>query len=263
MRAFTIFQFTLFIPVILLLLYFQGQAAEQPETITDITVQPDYIDIGAFFKGAKLAISAEVPKSDGVVIELEGKVQDLALNRKGRRAFLWLNVAQLMVKNAPSVYILAASDKLDKICSEQELEEELLGYVALRKKIVFESDQELTGQEFDEFIKMKEDNGSYKIDDGVKIDPVINNRQRVRAILDIPSFIPAGDYEIIIYCFRDGNLFTSASANFLIEEVGLTRLTKKLAFGSPAIYGVSAIIIALAAGIIMGLIFSKKSGGAH
>jgi uncharacterized protein (TIGR02186 family) len=248
---------------ILLLFCNSIQAAEDPDAITDFTIQPDYIDIGAFFKGAQIVVSAEVPQCDGVVIELEGEVQEMTLNRKGRRAFLWLNVDRLTVENAPSVYILACSDRLNRICTEQEMEEELLGYVELRKKITFESEHELNGHEFDEFVRMKEHNGSYNITRGVEIDLLKNNRQRVTATIDIPSFIPAGNYEVFLYSFRDGNLLAKASANFIIEEVGLTRLTKKLAFGKPAIYGVSAIIAALTAGIFIGLVFSRGSGGGH
>jgi len=238
-------------------------AGKNADNITNFKIDPDHIEIGAFFDGVPLLVSAEIPQSDGVVIELEGKIQDVTLNKKGKRAFIWLNVAQIKVKNAPSLYILASSDQLDKICSQEELEDELLGYVAIRRKITFESDKPLTGIEFDEFIKLKEHNGSYNINGKVKVDRLPNDRQKVTATMHIPSFIPAGDYELFLYCFREGKLFKKASANVMIEEVGLTLLTKDLAFNEPAIYGISAIIIALSAGIMMGLIFSKRSGGAH
>jgi uncharacterized protein (TIGR02186 family) len=239
------------------------QAWENPENITNFKVDPDYIDIGAFFDGAQIFVSAEISECDGVVIELEGKIQDIMLNKKGKKTFLWLNVAQITVKNAPSVYILASSDKFDKICSAEELEEELIGYGALKHKIIFQSDKPLTGLEFDEFIKLKEHSGSYNINGRVKITPFSDGRQKVTTTLNIPSFIPAGKYELFLYCFKNGNLISKASSDLLIEEVGLTLLTKNLAFGNPAIYGIAAIVIALAAGIVIGLLFSKKAGGRH
>ena len=134
---------------------------------------------------------------------------------------------------------------------------------AHERKIVFESDKPLTGQEFDEFIKLKEHNGSYNINNIVNFDPNITGRQKVTANLDIPSFISAGNYEIFLYCFKNGNLIQKASSSFLIEEVGLTVLIKKLAFGKPAIYGIFAIIIALGAGFIIGITFSKRNRGGH
>ena len=238
-------------------------AQENEDSITNFTIKPNYIDIGAFFKGAQVSVGAEIPECDGVVIELEGRDKEMVLNKKGKRAFLWLNVDQITVKNSPSVYILASSDKLNNICSEEELEEELLGYISLKRKIVFESDKPLTGQEFDEFIKLKEHNGSYNINNTVNFDPNITGRQEVTANLDIPSFISAGNYEIFLYCFKNGNLIQKASSSFLIEEVGLTVLIKKLAFGKPAIYGIFAIIIALGAGFIIGITFSKRNRGGH
>ena len=239
------------------------QAGENSENVKNFKINPDYIDIGAFFDGAQVTVSAEIPECDGVVIELEGKIQDIVLNKKGKKAFLWLNVAQMTVKNAPSVYIIDSSDKLNKICSVQELEKELIGYAALKHKITFQSDKSLTGSEFDEFIKLKEHNGSYNITSRAIISPFSGGRQKVESILTIPSFILAGEYELFLYCFKNGSLISKASSTFLIEEVGLTRLTKNLAFGNPVIYGISAIIIALAAGIIIGILFSKKAAGRH
>jgi uncharacterized protein (TIGR02186 family) len=239
------------------------RSGENPNNIKNIEVTPDYIDIGAFFNGAQIFVSAEIPECDGVVIELEGKIQDIVLNKKGKRAFLWLNVAQITVKNAPSVYIINSSDRLNKICSEKELEKESIGYSALKHHITFQSDRPLSGWEFDEFIKLKENNGSYKINRRANISPFSLGRQKVESTLTIPSFIHAGKYELFLYCFKNGNLISKATSTFLIEEVGLTKITKSLAFGNPAIYGLSAIIIALAAGILIGLLFSKKAAGRH
>ena len=254
---------SLFMIPLILLAYRELPALENSDDITVFNIDPVYIDIGAFFKGAKVEISAEIPECDGVVVELEGKTEDMVLNKKGKRAFLWLNVAQIIAKNAPSVYILASSDTLEKVCSEKELEKELLGYVSLRHKIVFESDVPLTGQEFDEFIKLKEHNGSYNINNIIHFDPNATGRQKVNTTLDIPSFISAGDYEVFLYCFKNGNLIKKASANFLIEESGLTLFIKNLAFKNPAMYGIFAIIIALSAGIIIGIIFNKRKSGGH
>ena len=49
----------------------------------------------------------------------------------------------------------------------------------------------------------------------------------------------------------------------MIEEIGVTLFIKKLAFGNPGLYGIFAIIIALAAGIVIGIIFSKRKSGGH
>ena len=257
---------SIFFLFILYLIVFSNNdlpASENDEDITRFKIDPAHVEIGAFFKGTKVEISAEIPECDGVVIELEGKAEDLVLNKKGKRAFLWLNVAQIKVKNAPSVYILASSDKLEKICSEKELEEELLGYISLKKKIIFKSDQPLSGLEFDEFIKLKEHRGSYSINNDVKFNPNSKGRQTITTTLDIPSFISADDYEVFLYCFKNGNLIKKTSANFLIEEVGLTLLIKDLAFRNSALYGIFAIIIALAAGFIIGIIFTKRKSGGH
>ena len=235
---------------------------ENQAIIRNFDIVPNHIEIGSFFEGKQVSISADIPECDGVVIELEGKIKDLVLNKKGEKKFIWLNVAQITVKNAPSVYFLASSDKLENICAGEELEKELLGYSSLKHKIIFKSDSLSTGDMvFDEFIKLKEHNGSYNINNKINFDSKFKGRQKVSTILNIPPFIPAGNYEILLYCFRSGNLFKKTSANFLIKEVGLTAFIKNLAFGNPALYGIFAILIALAAGIIIGIIFNKRRSG--
>lgn len=253
----------LFWTTILFLYPLNLNSQDSHREIRNFTIIPNHLEIGSFFKGEKIFISANIPACEGVVIELEGRTKDLVLNKKGKRNFLWLNVAQITVKNAPSVYFLASSDKLENICSEDELEKELLGYISLKHQIKFESDAAITDREFDQFIKLKEHNGSYSIHNDVNFDPNSDGAQKVSTTLNIPSFIPAGDYEIFLYCFRNGTLFSQTSTNFLIKEVGLTAFIKTMAFGNPAVYGIFAIIIALAAGIIIGFIFSKRRGGGH
>ena len=43
----------------------------------------------------------------------------------------------------------------------------------------------------------------------------------------------------------------------------MTLFIKNLAFRNPALYGIFAIIIALTAGIIIGIIFNKRKSGGH
>jgi hypothetical protein len=68
---------------------------------------------------------------------------------------------------------------------------------------------------------------------------------------------------VFLYCFRNGSLIKKTSANFLIEEIGVTLFIKNLAFKSPALYGIFAIIIALTTGILIGIIFNKRKSIGH
>ncbi|MEW5994822.1 MAG: TIGR02186 family protein [Candidatus Zixiibacteriota bacterium] len=230
------------------------------ESPIELTAVPAHIQVGALYHGAKVHIFAEVPTCDGAVIKVEGGNDEVVLNKKGKVAVIWLNVAQVTAKNAPQVYILAASDHLANICSPQERERLGLGIESLRKRITFESDKSLTGLEFEEFVKLKEHIGTYDVDTRIDVRPAGEDKQRLSAVLPIPSAMPPGQYTVQLFCFQDGNLVNQAAVQLSIDKVGLPLLLTSLAFEHAAAYGILAIVVAMMAGIIMGIIFSSRAG---
>lgn len=227
-------------------------------SITNPRVIPQQVKVGPFFKGSQAIVTAELPECSGVVVKFVGKDKEIILNKKGKKAFIWLNVAQATVRNAPSIYILTSTDSLDKLCSASEQNKDMLGYNSLKDTIVFNSSLPLTGNEFEEFIKFKEYSGCYYINNNAEIILNSDDTRILKASIEIPSFISPEEYRIVLYCFHDGKLIDKAELKLSIEEVGLPLFIKNLAANSPAIYGISSIIVAMIAGSIIGLIFTKK-----
>lgn len=234
-----------------------GRIPAQQDSIR-LSVVPDSIMVNALYRGTAVEISADIPEYSAAIIKLEGTRGEMELNRKGRVAIVWLNVAHVIVKNAPEVYLLASSDKIANICTEYERERLGLGYQALKAEIIFSSDKPLTGSEFEEFIELKERSRLYNMDCKIDMEPPAGGRQRMHAYLPVPSIIPPGEYGISLYCFRDGKLVANGSAKIVIEMVGLPNLVTSLAYGHPAVHGILAIAVAILAGIVIGLIFSSR-----
>ena len=225
-----------------------------------LTVEPDHVQIGAFYDGCEVHVSAAVAPCDGAVIVLEGKDEEVTLNRKGRVAVIWMNVARITISGLPQAYILASSDKLDNICSQVVQENLGLGLESLRPRMRAKSDQPLTGKEFDQFLRLKEHNGAYVTDIRIDSKAVSPERQELSALLPIPSGMPPGSYDINLYCFREGSLMGKQVARLEIERIGLPCLLMNLADKHAAMYGLLAIIVAMAAGLIIGIIFSALPG---
>jgi uncharacterized protein (TIGR02186 family) len=228
-----------------------------------VKVTPGEIRIGLFYHGTDVLVAGDVPRSDGVIIKIEGGDGEVVLNKKGKLGFIWLNVAQVTVKNAPRVYILAASRAPAELCSREDRRRLGLGLDALRGRIAFESKAPLTGSEFDEFLKLKRHSGAY--DDGVSVDlaPAGEGRQEAAARLPIPAAVPPGDYQVRLYCFSDRTLTAEAGATLSVEKVGTPLLMTELAHRYGAAYGALAVVIGMAAGILIGLVFSSRRGGGH
>ncbi len=224
-----------------------------------LTVVPDHIQVGALYHGATVRVNADVPPCDDVVVEIEGKHEDVTLNKRGRVLGVWLNVAHVTVKNAPQAYVLGTSGELADICSQEEQAELGLGFDTLKRTITFTSDKPLTGLEFDQFVKLKEHSGTYAVSTDVDLSPVDGNTQELSAALPIPPAMSCGQYTLRLYCFAHGRLVEDAAARISIETVGVPRLITALAFEHPAAHGIVAILAALAAGITMGIVFNPQT----
>jgi hypothetical protein len=116
----------------------------------------------------------------------------------------------------------------------------------------------MRGNEFEEFIKFKEHTGCYSTNTNAEIILNSDDTRTLKASIKIPSFISPEEYRIVLYCFYEGNLIDKAELNLSVEEVGLPLYIKNLATNSPAIYGLSSIIVAMIAGSIIGFVFTKK-----
>lgn len=234
--------------------------AAAPETLT---VAPDRIQIGTFYDGTEARVSAETAQCDGAVIVLTGEEREVRLNRKGRVAIIWMNVAQIDIGGLPEAYIMAATDDLDAICPKETQRELGLGLESLRRRMEISSDQPLTGREFDQFLQLQIHHGTYRTGLTVEREQRAPGSERISAVLPIPSKMPPGTYTIDLYCFRDGRVVETKSETLEIERVGLPQLIIGLVVRHAAAHGVLAIIVAMAVGILMGIIFSSSPGKGH
>lgn len=251
--------------LICLLCTVKAVGADSISVDTSVTpiLKPDTIDVGTFYNGTEVLVSADVPECDGAVVVLEAGRDEIRLNRKGRVAGIWLNVAQVTVENVPRVYILAASDKLDNICPPEVCREARFGPEYLRDEIRFVCDKPLTGTEFDEFLKLKTHNGTYKLDVVIDLAPDKPGRMTLSATLPIAATIPPGTYKVLLYCFEDGRQICRGESALTVTRYGLARLMANLAQNHGAEYGLLAIAVAMAVGIIMGVIFDSLPGSGH
>ncbi len=75
----------------------------------DLQVFPNDVEIGSFFKGEAITVKAEIPAGADAVLEVVGPNHDEKLVLKGRRGGLWMNVGDVEVQRAPSLYLAASS----------------------------------------------------------------------------------------------------------------------------------------------------------
>ena len=227
---------------------------------------PEAVDIGTFFNGTEVYVSGNVSRDAEVVVRLSGMRQDVALKKKGKvLGLLWMNLGSITIHNAPTLYLVYISDDLETTARTQpdKWEDLGFGFAALKKKVDISSAEGDSEEIFGEFLKLKESEGLYAIEPGrVTYGEGESGGKSFEAVLQIPPRLTPGKYLVETFAVKDGSVEASTKAELQVKQVGFPAFVSGLAFKRGALYGLLATIIAIAAGLLMGVLF-KGEKGAH
>lgn len=218
---------------------------------TSLTIRPNLIPIGTNFNGAELTITGQVPAGTSAVIRLMGEPRDELFKQKGKAlGLLWMNLKTVELKHVPDVFLMG-TDADAKI----NWEHSDLGFLSVKGET-----EDLV---FDEFIKLMEQDGFYKVEKGiVQYKTPVNGVRPFSASLSIPSAMHKGIYKVEVLAINHGKVVDRASEELHTQLTGLPKMLSAFAFDHSLMYGIAAVVIAILAGLIMSMIF-KERGGAH
>jgi uncharacterized protein (TIGR02186 family) len=233
------------------------------DNLINLRLNPNQIDVGIFYHGTEVEVTADIPNCDGAVLIAEGGSEETTFNRKGKEIGIWLNVAQVTISGVPKVYLMGSSKRLDEICSMTTQRELGLGIKSLRDHMKITSEEPLIGSEAEEFFALKTKSGTYNTRIPIGLTPEAGGRQALTATLQIPPTLAPGRYDVLLYCFANGRLIHKDTNSLDIHRVGLASLLFSLAYDSAAAYGIFAVLVAMMVGILMGMIFHSWPGSGH
>jgi len=233
---------------------------ETPRAV--IQLVPEEVEANLFFNGAKVEVQGTVLPGYEVAILCGGKASHLALRRKGKVwGVLWMSVGDVAFDHIPSLYLLNTSAPLASLAPPAVLEQLGIGYPALAA---------LAGQDgeeqpfFQELVKIKDKEGIFAVREGaVKLLPGAGGIRQVRAECALPSTVPMEGYEVQLFGFKEGNGELLCSKPMEVKQVGLARFMSSLVQGRPLLHGFFAVIVAVAAGLLTGLVFGGSSKKLH
>jgi uncharacterized protein (TIGR02186 family) len=231
---------------------------EATDSAVDLRAEPGTIPIGLWYDGSEVRLTADVPPGMPVAILLEGKYAPLELKKKGKVwGVLWMNVGDLTYDEVPDAYILATSAPLRDLADEATLAHAGIGYPALA--LAAGGDAAFFG----EVIKLQEHDGLFSQSEGtVKLQPT-GGRSHVEATLPLHAHLPAGEYSIRLIGFDHGTPRCLGSTGVKLEASGVAKQLRALAMEQGLLYGITAVIVALVAGLATGLVFGKGASKAH
>lgn len=231
-------------------------AADPPEALV---VEPSRVPVGLFFTGATLRVTGRIPDDCEAAVRLSSGAERLELKEKGRvGGVLWMSVGDVVFEAAPVLYQLLTTAPLDTLAPAGVLDEWQLGYAA----VVVPADEKAARLTL-ELVALKERDGLYADrEGGLRVSPD-GGAVRVDGQFTLPASVRPGDYSVALVAFSGGRARELGRATVVVERVGAVRMMWELAMDHGLFYGSTAVVIALAAGLLTGLLFRSKRHGTH
>ena len=222
-----------------------------------LQVVPPVVEISAFYHGREVTITGSLPAGYQAVAEVMGPVGQEHLMRKGRRGPLWMNVGEVTVSGAPSLYMVLSS------AADLLTEASPWGFQSLKKNITLTGVPENEmGKFLGQFLELKKSEELYAVlPGGLKLTPAGNDRLEVTGTFRLPANVKPEKYKVCLTAIRDGQAVEQQCVPLAVQMIGFPALLMSLAYEHALLYGILAVVIAIFTGFIMGYLF--KGGGGH
>jgi uncharacterized protein (TIGR02186 family) len=240
-----------------------------PAQAGTLTFQPAGLERTLFSKRFhQMTISGTVPEGSQVILKVVSPGKAFKLNKSGKGlGFVWLPISHADVEKLPGMYALLSSGKIASLLSPEQQKtlglspdyQELYARAELHyKEPPKESEAAPLKKEYlAGLIRIQEEGGLYQVqENGVQVSGT-----QFTARLKHPADAPLGEYNVTCYAVKDGQAQILAQDKFQVRQTGLADWLTRQASSNAVIYGFLAALIAIGAGILVGLVFKK--GGGH
>ncbi len=225
----------------------------------ELKVVPSDLHIGTFYSGARITISGQVSAGQDVIIEIIGPKTDQVFDVKGRVGPFWMTCDRAEVNQAPCIYslLLAPGDDLRR-------QAETLGFgpEKLRSSMRILPGKQTAANVFQMFLKLKKSEKLYTVkNNATTYGNASNGIKSFNTRFRFPRSTPAGNYIIRATAVAGGEKVGQQAIVFPVDEVGFVHFIDDLATEKRLLYGIMAVIVAIFAGAVMGVVF--KGGASH
>jgi hypothetical protein len=231
-----------------------------------ISCFPNLIQVTTFFHGTWVKIYGTCPSGCKVLVEIVGEDAKEIFMKKGKYGPLWMNVAEIRIEEVPNLYLLLgqAGKSPATVADETDFPKgKNYGYGQLRQRVRISGslvDQRERVKLFQEFVNLKESESLYGL---------LPNAIHIESGSDEDFFtgrfwlspkVPLGDYEVRLLLVTGDKILRGDPIKIKIVRVGLPAMMSLLALQHPALYGFLAVFVAIATGLLIGVIFRNRNG---
>ena len=240
--------------LVVLLIWLSIGIRADAATPLSVDLSEPVIEISTGFSGTDVLLFGAIEGNGDVVIVISGPIRTEVVRRKARIAGIWINAESRSFATVPAYYHVASTRPLKEVAPEALLKKFQIG----PERIAFGY---APGQSRDEqalfreaLIRNKKQVGLY----GNLLNRVgVTDGRLFRANFTFPANVPTGTYNVDVYLLRKGIIVGTKSRTLSITKVGLEASIFNFAHQQGALYGIMAILVALIAGWLAGVIFRK------
>lgn len=225
-----------------------------------LALTDDEVRVTASFSGARLIIYGVAPafeEGDDLVVVLEGPEESVRVMRKQRVAGMWVNAAPVVFPAAPSYYATASTRELERIAPTNVLNSLGVGAAHVPLRPAAETGQSAAdlAQYRDAVVRLKSEAGLYRNEEGgIRLQAANLFRAEAR----LPATAPVGSYQAQVLLFRNGEALARETAMLEVRRAGIGRSIYQWAQSAGFLYGLCAVIIAMAAGWAAAIAFRSR-----
>lgn len=191
-----------------------------------------------------------------IIVVVRGPALPYVVRKKNEVAGIWINNEQAVLDRIPSFYALASTRPPEDILLPEQLDLHPLGLA--RIPITWStpppegSEMEYRGAVLRDFVRA----GLY------------SERPRSLQILGetlfrtevyFPAHVPIGRYQAEVFLVRDGVVVSRQTALLTVDKIGFERAVHDFANDAPVAYGLVAVMIAVAVGLLAGAVSRRFS----
>ena len=212
------------------------------------------IAITTGFTGTDVVLFGAVDGPGDVAVVVQGPESEAVVRRKERVAGIWVNTDSLDFTRVPSYYGVATTRPLDLFVDASVLARHEIGLDHLRLM----PESPVSPDELADFraalIRNKQEQGLYATSVG---RVAFLGEQLFRTTIHFPANVPTGAYTVGVFLIRDADVVSAQITPLAVSKVGFSADVFEFASRQSALYGVFAILFAVAAGWLAGAIFRK------
>lgn len=246
-----------------------GTATPEPTEAVEADVSTRSVAVTSGFKGSEVVVfgtvlntrqeSAESGLYD-VVLVVEGSSTPAVVRQKSSVGGIWLNTSSLKYDRVPSYYAIVSTRPLDEVADEEVLAQNNIGFKNIRFEAALGASNALSEQQRDDYraaiVRLKQKEGLYFTEDyGV----TFIGKALFRSTVQLPSSVKVGPVAVHVLLFRDGELLSHMTSRVILTRQGLEHYIYTAAFAHPLLYGLAAVAMAVAVGLLASLLVRRVS----